>query len=275
MGQHPTLHCPCNGQFLETTFQYNAPPAGETLFARDDQPYNRSYDRCTLCGHWFSNNPMDMSDLYSGTYVNNTYGEAMRQTFERIIALPPQESDNAGRVTRVLAFSREHFNALKVPSLLDVGSGLEVFPYAMKQCGWNCTALDPDENVGRHTQEVVKVAAVTGDFMEMDIPVLGCFDVVTFNKVIEHVEDPVAMLGRASLLIKPGGFVYLEVPDGEAAVAEGPTREEFFIEHLHVFSPASVVLLANRAGFHPLVIERLRESSRKFTLRAFLKASPL
>jgi len=272
MGYHPTPHCPCKGQFLEAAFQYDAPPAGETLFARDDQPYNRSYDRCTLCGHWFSNNPMDMSGLYSGAYVKSTYGEAMRQTFERIIALPPQQSDNAGRVTRVLAFSHEHFNTQKVPSLLDVGSGLGVFPYAMKQCGWNCTALDPDESVGRHTQEVVKVAAVTGDFMEIDISVLGRFDVVTFNKVLEHVEDPVAMLGRALLLLEPGGFVYFDVPDGEAAAAEGQAREEFFIEHLHVFSPVSVVLLANRAGFLPLVIERLREPSGKFTLRAFLVA---
>jgi SAM-dependent methyltransferase len=275
VGHHPTLHCPCKGRFLEAAFQYNAPPVGETLFALGDQPYHRSYERCTLCGHWFSNNIMDMNGLYSGAYVDNTYGEAMRQTFERIIALPPQQSDNAGRVARVLAFTREHFKAQKVPRLLDVGSGLGVFPYAMKQFGWNCTALDPDDRAGRHAREVVGVAAVTGDFMELDISVLGHFDVVTFNKVLEHVEDPVAMLGRALTLLEPGGFVYFEVPDGEAATAEGPEREEFFIEHHHVFSPASAALLANRAGFHPLVIEKLREPSSKYTLRVFMVAFSL
>jgi SAM-dependent methyltransferase len=272
MGHQPTLHCPCKGRFLEAAFQYNTPPAGETLFALGDQPYHRSYERCTLCGHWFSSNPMDMSSLYGGAYMDNTYGEAMCRTFERIIALPPQQSDNAGRVARILAFAREHFKTQTVPRLLDVGSGLGVFPYAMKQSGWNCTALDPDDRAGRHTREVVGVAAITGDFMELDISVLGRFDVVTFNKVLEHVEDPVAMLGRALTLLEPGGFVYFEVPDGEAAAAEGPEREEFFIEHHHVFSPASAALLANRAGFHPLVIERLREPSSKFTLRVFMVA---
>lgn len=275
MGHHPTLHCPCKGRFLKAAFQYEARPAGETLFTLGDQPYHRSYERCTLCGHWFSKNIMDMSGLYDGAYVDNTYGEAMRQTFERIVALPPQQSDNAGRVARFLAFVREHFKAQSAPSLLDVGSGLGVFPYAMKQVGWHCTALDPDDRASRHAREVVGVAAVTGDFMKVDITVLGRFDVVTFNKVLEHVEDPVSMLKRALTLLELGGFVYFEVPDGEAAVAEGPDREEFFIEHHHVFSPASAALLANRAGFHPLVIERLREPSGKYTLRAFMVPSSL
>jgi hypothetical protein len=60
------------------------------------------------------------------------------------------------------------------------------------------------------------------------------------------------------------------VPDGEAAVHEGPGREEFFIEHHHIFSAVSLALLAARAGFNVQVIERLREPSRKYTLRAFL-----
>jgi hypothetical protein len=93
---------------------------------------------------------------------------------------------------------------------------------------------------------------------------------VTFNKVLEHVEDPVALLAKAAELLEPQGFVYAEVPDGEAAAVEGPGREEFFIEHHHVFSPASLALTAARAGLSALAIERLREPSTKFTLRAFL-----
>jgi len=37
-----------------------------------------------------------------------------------------------------------------------------------------------------------------------------------------------------------------------------------------VFSPGSLALVAARAGFGPIAIERLREPSGKFTLRAFL-----
>jgi hypothetical protein len=60
------------------------------------------------------------------------------------------------------------------------------------------------------------------------------------------------------------------VPDGEAAAADGPGREEFFIEHWHAYSASSLALTAERAGFRLEELERLREPSTKFTLRAFL-----
>lgn len=269
----PTLQCPCAGRHLKAAFQYDAPPPGETAFDLAGGDYRRGYSRCGLCGHWFSDNAMDLGGLYGGAYVDNTYGERMRQTFERIMALPPERSDNAGRVAALLDFARGHFAAGTVPRLLDVGAGLGVFPCRMKEAGWHCTALDPDERAARHAREAIGIEAVTGDFMNIDTSSLGTFDVVTFNKVLEHVEDPVAMLARARPLLAPGGFAYFEVPDGEAASAEGPGREEFFIEHHHVFSPASATLLAVRAGFSPLLTQRLREPSSKFTLRVFAAGS--
>jgi len=264
---NPTLRCPCSGEHLRPRFRYDAPPAGETAFALGGE-YRRSYSECALCGHWFSVNAMDLRGLYGGAYVDNTYGAKMRATFDRILALPAERSDNAARVACVLEFATQHFPAGKRLALLDIGAGLGVFPYRMKEAGWHCTALDPDERAVRHAREVVGVDAVAGDFMTMDTSKLGKADVVSFNKVLEHVEDPVAMLSRAAPLLAPGGFIYIEVPDAEAA-AEGPGREEFFIEHHHVFSVASVALLAVRAGLRLLRIQRVREPSSKFTLRTF------
>ena len=266
----PTLQCPCDGRHLQPAFRYVAPPAGETAFDRAGGKYERGYSRCDLCLHWFSDNAMDMGGLYCGSYVDNTYGRRMQETFDRIQALPPEKSDNAARAACVIDFARGHFAPGTVPRLLDVGSGLCVFAARMKAAGWKCTALDPDERAARHAVDVVGVEAVTGDFMQMDTGSIGPFDVVTFNKVLEHVEDPVAMLARALPLLALGGFVYFEVPDGEAAAAAGPGREEFFIEHHHVFSAASVAMLAARAGFRGLATQRLREPSSKFTLRVFV-----
>ncbi|MBA3502719.1 MAG: class I SAM-dependent methyltransferase, partial [Deltaproteobacteria bacterium] len=85
-----------------------------------------------------------------------------------------------------------------------------------------------------------------------------------------HVEDPIALLASAKSVVND--FVYVELPDGEAAAREeGFGREEFFVEHFHVFSVASFAQLAERAGFEVDAIERLREPSSKYTLRAFLK----
>lgn len=268
---HPTLGCPCARAHVRTAFVYDEPPKGEVLF-NFPGPYRREYGRCELCGHYFSIHDMDMAVLYEGLYVDATYGGAdgMRQTFQRIVNLPKAESDNANRVARIQAYAERNLRSSAHPTLLDVGSGLAVFPYAMKAMGWRCTALDPDERAVRHSEEVAGVTAVVGDFMGMDLACLGRFDCVTFNKVLEHVEDPVAMLARAQNLVAVDGFVYIELPDGKAAAMEGPQREEFFIDHHHVFSLTSTNLLAERAGFEVRVIERLQEPSSKYTIRAFL-----
>jgi SAM-dependent methyltransferase len=263
-----TLGCPCEGRHLVGAFTYAARPEGEVAFPLAGA-YRREYRRCTLCEHWFSHHAMDISALYDGTYVDATYGDGMRRAYERIMALPAARSDNLGRVAAVRAFAERRFAGTRpAPSLLDVGAGLAVFPARMKEAGWQCTALDPDPRAAAHAREIVGIAAMTGDFSAV-AGQLGEFDVVSFNKVLEHVEDPVAMLAASRHLVAAGGFVYVELPDAAAAV-DGPRREEFFIEHHHVFSAASVGLLAARAGFRLLALESLREPSGKYTLRAFL-----
>jgi len=269
---NPTLRCPCDRRVGATSFVYDAPPEGETAFDLQGQEYHRSYWRCGLCGHEFSEHDLDLSGLYGGTYVEQTYGDRMRATFERIVALPPERSDNAGRVVRVVNFSKARFAPGYIPKLLDIGAGLGVFPYAIKQAGWACTALDPDPRAGRHLVEVVGVQSIVGDFFAVEQADLGRFDVITLNKVIEHIEDPVTMLAKAASLLLPGGFIYVEVPDA-AAAADGPGREEYFIEHHHVFSPASIALCGERAGLSLLALERLREPSGKYTLRSFFERS--
>jgi SAM-dependent methyltransferase len=272
-GPRPTIECQCNGAHATPAFTYAERPSGETPFDLGGA-YRRAYLHCGLCGHWFSHHDIDMSGLYAGAYVGATYGERMRANFDRVMGLPPDRSDNTGRVARVLAFARTHLPPLgRAERLLDIGSGLAVFPARMREAGWACTALDPDPAAADHARNIAGVEAVVGDFLGMDLDGHGRFDVITFNKVLEHVEAPIVMLRRAAALLEPHGFIYVEVPDGEAAAVEGPGREEFFIEHHHVFSPASLALVAARADLSSFAIERLREPSGKFTLRAFLASA--
>jgi 2-polyprenyl-3-methyl-5-hydroxy-6-metoxy-1,4-benzoquinol methylase len=216
---------------------------------------------------------MNMRGLYEGVYVNATYGDkGINGAYERIIVLSPSQSDNEERVNRVLEFAAKHFPRetflSRPPSVLDVGSGLCVFLRRMKSAGWDCTALDPDSRAVTHARDTVGVHAVRGQFL--DVQALEEFDVVTFNKVLEHVEDPVPMLAKAREHLRPGGFVYVELPDGEEAAHEGPGREEFFVDHHHVFSLASAAILAHLAGFVVKSLERVREPSSKYTIRAFM-----
>lgn len=264
----------CNSAAFETVFEYQQPPQGEVRFPFSDNNYYRVVYRCLVCGHFLSQHEMNTSALYEDAYVQSTYGgsEGIRKNFDRIVGLDPATSDNHGRAQSIIEFMAKQFAAQgrdkQAPTVLDVGSGLCVFLYKMKAAGWDCTALDPDLRNVQHARQVVGVQAVNTDFMTAKD--LGKFDLITFNKVLEHIQDPIAMLAKSGKNLRHGGIVYVEVPDGECAFADGSGREEFFIEHYHVFSMASLALLARRAGFVPRLIERLREASTKYTLRAFL-----
>ena len=268
-----TLRCACEGKHCRTRFEYREPPPGEVRFElKGVKGYQREYQECGLCHHFFSVHEIPMDHLYSGEYVNATYGtKGIGEQFKRIIGLDPSRSDNVGRVERVHTFATTRFDKSGEPAprtVLDVGSGLCVFLHGMKQRGWDGTALDPDPRSAEHARSTVGVAAHCGDFFEAKE--LGRFHLVTFNKVLEHVLDPVAMLAKSKDYLRKGGLVYIELPDGEGAAEAGKDREEFFIDHWHVFSMASIAMLAERAGFDMLASEKLVEPSGKYTLRAFL-----
>jgi SAM-dependent methyltransferase len=259
------VSCPaCGGAELETAFAYDEPPPGETDFGLSADEYRREYLRCESCGHWTARLSVDVERLYSGGYVDATYAAGLANAYQRIMSLPPEGSDNVQRVRRIV----ERLGTSG--RVLDVGSGLAVFPARMSEMGWEVTALDPDPRAVEHARSVAGVQATCADFFEADG--LGRFDLITLNKVLEHVSDPVAMLAHAGRFMEEDGTVYVEVPDAEGAARDpdGPNREEFFIEHLHVFSMESLGLVAERTGFRVDGSERLREPSGKYTLVAFL-----
>lgn len=260
----------CGGA-RELVFQYESPPPDETLFRLPEgQTYEREVQQCLVCGHMMNVHSLDPGHLYEGDYVDAAYGaDGLESAFDRIMELPPDRSDNVQRVRRIASWW-EAWRDRSSQTVLDVGSGLAVFPARMKEAGWRCTAVDPDPRAAEHARNRAEVEAVAGDFMAIDA--LGRFGLITFNKVLEHVEDPVAMLARSHEFLEESGAVYVEVPDGEAAATDpdGRNREEFFIEHVCAFSMASLCLLARLSGFAVQRAERLRDPSGKYTLFAFL-----
>jgi SAM-dependent methyltransferase len=264
--------CICGNKAFSKVFVYTAPPEDEVRFKSVQYDnYYREILKCDLCGHFISSYQMDLGSLYTGDYVASNYKDidGIHTNFKRIISLDPEESDNAGRTETINRFAKKHFsNGIEGRTLLDIGSGLGVFPYAMKQSGWVCTALDPDHNAVKHLEVLVGVHALHGELLTISDP--GIFDVITFNKVLEHVGDPIRMLKESKQYLKHEGFVYVELPDAEMAAYDGQEREEFSIDHLHIFSLTSVAIFAQRAGFVPVLIERLQEPSTKYSLRMFL-----
>lgn len=260
----------CGSSAWHCLAELNQRPERETDFGIPVGHYHRRIVRCGECGVCVSRQQMLAADMYAQQYNEATYKNQLVQQFDRIVALPEGKSDNKQRVARVVAFLRGRELAGDVPRVLDVGSGLCVFLAELKQHGMYCECVDPDPLSAEHARRhagVDKAVAGSFDAYRPD----QVFDVIAFNKVLEHVADPVGMLRHARECLADGGVVYVELPDAEGALANGTAeeREEFFIEHHAVYSPDSLKRLAAAADYSVVAVEQLHEPSDKYTIAAF------
>lgn len=266
----PSIGCTCSKMHLKLLYEYESPPQGETKFLIDGQRYRRKYLQCKICEHAYASHAIHVEGLYDGSYVDSTYGgeDGLIRQFKRIQALPPDKSDNVGRVRRIVDYLSKTGRASS-KKLLDVGAGLGVFPSAMKAEGWDVVGIETDSRTVRHLNMNVGIPTLSQDLLDISEKEVGRFSLISFNKVLEHIKEPSRLLAKTKDLIEGDGVVYVEVPDIEACKS-GQEREEFFIEHHHVFSPTSLAILAKSSLLSVLQLERIREPSGKYTLAAFM-----
>ena len=246
--------------------QFNRPPKGETNFGF--LPYSRSLWQCTGCQHITNKHNFNIdTTFYKKTYQRTTYKEKARSRFTELMSLPREQSDNRQRVNFIDNFWNDT-QKNKEKSCLDVGSGLGVFPAVLKELNWDCVAIEPDPEACEIIREKIGIEVLSGELVECKK--IGEFNLICFNKVLEHTQNPKEMLLQSTLHLKSGGLLYIELPDGETALKEsGPDREEFFVEHFDAYSRKSLELLMNSVRFKILTIDQVYEPSGKFTLRAF------
>jgi SAM-dependent methyltransferase len=140
---------------------------------------------------------------------------------------------------------------LRGERILDVGCASGLFLSQAVNAGWQVTGLEPagvlfaQANARLGAQGIV----ICETLEQADLP-HDCFDAITLWDVLEHVSDPVATLVKCRTLLKPGGFVFLNVPDLDSLQARilGRSWPLLLAEHLNYFNRRSLKLCADRAG---------------------------
>jgi len=227
--------------------------------------YQRFFYKCKICGHFYAKHGFKIGKLYSKQYLNLTYKnlEGIQKRFDQIIDLPKNKSDNKNRAERVNRFfSKDNL------SLLDVGSGIGVFIFEMRKKKWDVKGVELDKRYVDFCKDKHGLNIYQKNLSK--IKSKNKFDLVTLNKVLEHVSDPVDLLKLSSKFLNKKGILYIEVPDVKASDG-GKHRQEFCIDHLHVFSKSSFKILAEKSGLKTLICKRIQEPSGKYTIYGFLK----
>lgn len=81
----------------------------------------------------------------------------------------------------------------------------------------------------------------------------GTMDVVTAIEVIEHVEDPIAVLQSIRALLKPGGVLFLTTGNAANAAGNLPAWNYVIPEiHISFFEPQTLAAALRKTGFQPV-----------------------
>ena len=133
---------------------------------------------------------------------------------------------------------------------VDVGCGNGGLLKWLAREGFTALAgVDPSPECARAVERVAGVRGRVGWLSHLPDDVLGA-ELGILSHVLEHVLDLRAATGALARLVRPGGRAYVEVPDATRfhAFVAAPFQD-FNVEHINHFSPASLRNLLGAAGF--------------------------
>jgi len=176
-------------------------------------------------------------------------------------AYQPGRPRGAGAAAPILArFDRRRLALLESAGppgrrLLDAGAGRGRFVAHARAAGWDARGIEPSAREdAMHVERTSIEAAGIGP---------GSLDAITLWHVLEHVEDPAAVLGRLHGWLVTGGVLVVGVPNLASVQARlgGPRWYHLDLpRHRTHFTAKGLAALLERTGFetprtHHLLLE--------------------
>ena len=219
-----------------------------------DVDYRGTYiSRCRGCGVRFMN--PQYTDAYLAAYYASYVPEGPRTPEARAFRLA-QKTANVELLERYMPPGR----------LFSVGSGDGVELAVAKSRGWTVEGYDVDEATTRRVAQQVSARIHTGDLFTLPLE-CGAYDCVYLDQVLEHPKQPARYIELARQLLKPGGILYLGVPNIESLSSRGKyvlgrlglsrRRGRFYdtFHHLFYYAPSTLPrLLEQRFGFRVVTV---------------------
>jgi len=142
------------------------------------------------------------------------------------------------RLRRVVGSGRE---------LLEIGVGSGSFLAYAQARGYSPLGCDLSAAICQRVERDTGITMHCG-ILE-SLPDEQFFDVVVMNHILEHVSDPVALLKTVLARLKPGGVLHLAVPNVGAWEARLPGWGSYEPYHLLYFTPQTLRVAVEKAGF--------------------------
>lgn len=210
--------------------------------------------RCPRCGQLikqitedYYNRSMEDFNIPNGTYP---VGKDVKRSHMRYLK----------HLKKIKAVSRPNIgSALK---LLDVGCSSGSFLHFAKKIGYEVTGIEPAPLATATARR--KGLDVKQGFLENSIFSHNYFDVITLFEVIEHVKDPVNLLGECHRILKNSGILAIGTGNTDSWTVGFLKGEWDYFEgpgHISFFNPISMLTLASQTGFNLISLTTRRVST--------------
>lgn len=199
--------------------------------------------------------------------------ESLRRAYEEAAFDSAEEARYAART-----YARELAPVLDAlpdrHGALDVGTGEGAFLGELLALGFDgVVGIEPSRAPIEAAPPAIRPLIEQGAFRAGVRPE-GSLSLLTCFQTIEHVPDPTELVRDAVQMLKPGGVLAIVCHDRTAPVnrAMGLRSPIVDVEHLQLFSPASIEALLRRAGLHDVRQRRIRN---RYPIRYWARLSPL
>jgi SAM-dependent methyltransferase len=200
-------------------------------------------DRCRSCGLISTRNFTGTNSDYAGKAYFTTRNEYVRRWDEFCTHFEP-----------LVARIQRHEPSGK---LLDVGAGVGAFLSVSSRHGFSAKGVEVSKWASRYARREKGLDVATGTLEDARFEDAH-FDVVVLNHVIEHVQDPRALLGEIRRILRPGGLIVLGAPNAESLMAR-LIRARWASyrpgEHIWHFTPSTLRRLVESEGFRVVECE--------------------
>jgi SAM-dependent methyltransferase len=210
--------------------------------------------RCAGCGH------MQLERMPSDAELGEAYGEAASGDYV--------EEEAGQRETARRALDRIERHTGGRGALLDLGCWVGFMLDEARERGWRVMGVEPSEFASGYAREHNGLEVLTGDLLTAPVPA-GEWDAVVLGDVIEHLPRPGDALDRIARLLRPGGVLYLALPDSGSRVARmmGARWWSVLPTHVQYFTRSSLATLLRRHGYEPLTVST---APKAFSVRYYL-----
>jgi 2-polyprenyl-3-methyl-5-hydroxy-6-metoxy-1,4-benzoquinol methylase len=206
---------------------------------------------CGDCQHWFVHPEPEQAWL--DDYYKTVYGPQRRRWFGREYEALMQRRAKAqvSFVRRVLRTESVGTNGLTGWRILDPGCGIGALVAAFELEGARAAGYDSDPVAIEKSRNLWQ-AHVYSTLDEALGYTDGPLDLMCMSHVLEHVPDIKASVLNMMSIIKPKGYLFVEVPNSFPQMFEAGIDHE---SHLHFFTPESLVSLFRSLNARVLVCQ--------------------